>query len=141
MKATLGCLCGLVRQKCPEESRACTSGEARKAKPVVQIKSPIAKDGCRNQTESPCEDQGILLQTQSITVSFISAAITEYHGLDSYKVSYGLESAAGKSRSVEPAPSEDLGAESHTACPRQEGTGEAGLACVPVYPVVNHSFR
>lgn len=57
-------------------------GEARKAKPVGQTKSPIAKDGCRNQTGSPCKDKGIFLQTQPITVSFISAAITEYHGLD-----------------------------------------------------------
>lgn len=58
-------------------------GEARKAKPVGQTKSPITitKDGCRNQTGSPCKDKGIL-QTQSITVSFISAAITECHGLD-----------------------------------------------------------
>lgn len=114
-----------VSQKCSSGQKVeCVwVGKPEKPSPVGQTESPIATDGCRkHQTGSPCGDKGILLQTRSTTVSFIfccSNGISQTGRVTKFPMACSLQGA--KSRSIVPALSEDLRAESHTACPGQRG--------------------
>lgn len=118
-----------VSQKCPSGQKRVERvwvGKPEKSSPVGQTESPIARDGCRkHQTGSPCEDKGILLQTQSITVSFIfccNNGISQTGRVTKFPMACSLQ--GGKPGSIVPALSEDLCAESHTACLGQRGLGK-----------------